>query len=53
MSNITIRKIPSAVLGKCEWGKDDYSLKIENLPMYDYDEDDTEQSDLFDEVDEQ
>jgi adenine-specific DNA-methyltransferase len=20
------------VLGRCEWGKDDYSLKVENLP---------------------
>jgi adenine-specific DNA-methyltransferase len=30
--NLTIRKIPQAVLRKCEWGKDDYSLKIANLP---------------------
>jgi adenine-specific DNA-methyltransferase len=32
-SNLTLRKIPGAILGSCEWGKDDYSLKIENLPM--------------------
>lgn len=32
-SNLTIRKIPGAVLDRCEWGKDDYSLKIESLPM--------------------
>ena len=32
-ANLTIRKIPGAVLGRCEWGKDDYSLKIANLPM--------------------
>ncbi|MBF6593581.1 MAG: site-specific DNA-methyltransferase [Thermaceae bacterium] len=30
--NLTIKKIPQAVLNKCEWGKDDYSLKVENLP---------------------
>ncbi len=32
-TNLTIRKIPGAVLDSCEWGKDDYSLKIESLPM--------------------
>ena len=32
-TNLTIRKIPGAVLDRCEWGKDDYSLKIESLPM--------------------
>ena len=31
--NLTVKKIPQAVLRKCEWGKDDYSLKVENLPM--------------------
>lgn len=30
--NFTIRKIPSAVLAKCEWGHDDYSLNVANLP---------------------
>jgi adenine-specific DNA-methyltransferase len=30
--NLTIRKIPTAVLSRCEWGRDDYSLKVENLP---------------------
>ncbi len=33
LTNLTIRKIPGAVLDRCEWGKDDYSLKIESLPM--------------------
>lgn len=33
-SNLTIRKIPGAILDRCEWGKDDYSLKIEALPMF-------------------
>ena len=31
-NNLTIRKIPLAVLRKCEWGKDDYSLTVQNLP---------------------
>lgn len=31
--NLTVKKIPKAVLGRCEWGKDDYSLAIQNLPQ--------------------
>ena len=31
-SNLTIKKIPHAVLSRCEWGRDDYSLRVENLP---------------------
>ena len=31
-SNLTIKKIPKAVLHKCEWDHDDYSLEIKNLP---------------------
>jgi adenine-specific DNA-methyltransferase len=30
--NLTVKKIPKAVLNRCEWGKDDYSLEIKNLP---------------------
>ncbi|QFY89056.1 site-specific DNA-methyltransferase [Magnetovirga frankeli] len=30
--NLTVKKIPLAVLKRCEWGHDDYSLKVENLP---------------------
>ena len=30
--NLTVKKIPKAVLSRCEWGHDDYSLKVENLP---------------------
>lgn len=30
--NLTLKKIPQSVLARCEWGKDDYSLKIQNLP---------------------
>jgi adenine-specific DNA-methyltransferase len=29
--NLSIRKIPQAVLRKCEWGRDDYSLGVANL----------------------
>ena len=31
--NLTIKKIPKAVLSRCEWSHDDYSLEIKNLPM--------------------
>ena len=30
--NLTVKKIPKAVLARCEWGHDDYSLRVENLP---------------------
>lgn len=30
--NLTIKKIPKAVLHKCQWGLDDYSLEIKSLP---------------------
>jgi len=30
--NLTVKKIPNQVLTRCEWGHDDYSLKVENLP---------------------
>ncbi|MCL4835828.1 MAG: site-specific DNA-methyltransferase [Caldilineaceae bacterium] len=30
--NLTIKKIPQAVLHRCEYGHDDYSLQVENLP---------------------
>lgn len=31
--NITIKKIPSMLLGRCEYGKEDYSLNIINMPV--------------------
>lgn len=31
--NLTVKKIPKHVLSRCEWGHDDYSLKVENLPQ--------------------
>lgn len=49
INNLTLRKIPAAVLNRCEWGKDDYSLKIDNLPMMEDDaEEDERQAGLFD-----
>lgn len=30
--NLTVKKIPRQVLSRCEWGRDDYSLDIANLP---------------------
>ena len=29
--NLTVKKIPQAVLSRCQWGKDDYSLNVEDL----------------------
>lgn len=29
---LTVKKIPKAVMQKCEWGKDDYSLEIKAMP---------------------
>jgi len=31
--NLTVKKIPKMVLQKCEWGHDDYSLNVANLPQ--------------------
>lgn len=45
--NLTLRKIPAAVLNRCDWGKDDYSLKIENLPMMEEDQEEEPQAELF------
>lgn len=30
--NLTLVRIPQAILATCEWGRDDYSLRIANLP---------------------
>lgn len=30
--NLTLKKLPNAVLGRCEFGKDDYSLQVAALP---------------------
>lgn len=31
--NLTLKKIPRMVLNRCEWGHDDYSLNVANLPV--------------------
>ena len=54
--NLTLKKIPNAVISKCEWGKDDYSLNISNLPQADITEEPqpirkkavSKEADLFD-----
>ena len=48
--NLTLKKIPHAVMDKCEWGKDDYSLNVQNLPMFE-DEDEDDEQDLLDLMD--
>lgn len=37
-SNISIKKIPTMLLGRCEFGREDYSLNIVNLPSSDDDQ---------------
>jgi len=32
-ANLTIKKMPKAVMKHCEWAHDDYSLNVQNLPM--------------------
>jgi adenine-specific DNA-methyltransferase len=32
-ANLTVKKIPNAVLQRCEWGRDDYSLRVAALPL--------------------
>ena len=36
--NLTLKKIPNAVLGRCEFGRDDYSLQVANLPAAPHDD---------------
>jgi len=32
-TNVTVRKIPNMLLGRCEFGREDYSLNIVNMPV--------------------
>jgi adenine-specific DNA-methyltransferase len=34
-TNISIKKIPHILMGRCEFGKDDYSFNIVNMPLDD------------------
>jgi adenine-specific DNA-methyltransferase len=43
--NISIKKIPQMLMGRCEFGKEDYSLSIVNMPV-----DETDQSDELDQL---
>lgn len=56
-TNLTLKKIPKMVLSRCEWGHDDYSLNVENLPMKEGPIDDAltthRQDDLFGDQDTQ
>ena len=49
--NLTLKKIPQAVLTKCEWGKDDYSLNVAKLQPAE--SDDQAEPDLFTEESEE
>lgn len=40
--NLTVVKIPHAILARCEWGRDDYSLRIAALPEREEDEKEAE-----------
>ena len=45
--NLTVKKIPKMVLSRCEWGHDDYSLNVENLPQAPKPQSTPQQSSLF------
>ena len=32
-ANLTLKKIRNSIIKACEWGHDDYSLNVQNLPM--------------------
>ncbi len=40
--NLTLKKIPQAILHKCEWDHDDYSFSLNVLPDEDEEEDDVD-----------
>ena len=45
--NISLKKIPQMLLDRCEFGKDDYSLNIVNMPK---DDTELEEEDAIDEI---
>ena len=45
LENLTVKKIPNAVLHKCEWGRDDYSLNIQDAPAEPITQDDLDNED--------
>lgn len=40
--NLTLKKLPKMLLTRCEWGHDDYSLNVSNLPLAHSEETDDE-----------
>lgn len=46
--NITLKKIPQMLLDRCEFGKDDYSLNIVNLPTEEASNLDNEEENVID-----
>lgn len=46
--NLTVRKIPNHIRARCEWGHDDYSLNVANLPHAEPSPPPPAQSGLFD-----
>lgn len=42
-ANLTLKKLPKAILAKCEWGRDDYSLNVENLAEDSLEEDNVQE----------
>ena len=48
--NITIKKIPQMLLGRCEFAHDDYSLNIVELPVVEDDEFEEEQDEAIEDV---
>ena len=51
--NITIKKIPQMLLGRCEFAHDDYSLNFVELPVVEEDEFEEEQDEAIEEVESQ
>lgn len=49
--NLTVRKIPNHIRNRCEWGHDDYSLNVANLPMAETKATPKKQPSLFDDGD--
>ena len=51
--NITIKKIPQMLLGRCEFAHDDYSLNIVELPVVEENEFEEDQDEAIEEVESQ
>ena len=51
--NITVKKIPQMLLGRCEFAHDDYSLNIVELPVVEEDEFEEDQDEVIEEVESQ